>query len=105
MVPQDQTECWEQTRHVSLLFSYYCCADEFSQRVAQAAASVLGTAGALTHEALFIGVDLFQFAPVPGLAGAAHTLLKIWDAVGLVSVSVFGFCISFPLQRDFWSAM
>jgi hypothetical protein len=34
-------------------------------------------------------VDLFQFAPVPGLAGAAHTLLKIWDAVGLVSVSIF----------------
>jgi hypothetical protein len=58
----------------------------FLQRVAQAAASVMGSAGAVTHEALFIGIRLLDFAPVPGLAGAAQTLLKIWDAVQLVDV-------------------
>jgi len=67
----------------------------YAQRVAQAAASVLGTAGAITHETLFIGVHLFSFAPVPGLAAAAQTLLKIWDAVQLVDV-----CTITPIPKD-----
>lgn len=87
-----------RTRHMTgnilakfVLFSQYCpCINIFVQRVAQAAASVLGAAGAITHEALFVGVDLIHFAPVPGLAIAAHTLLRIWDAVQLVNV-VFSF--------------
>lgn len=41
----------------------------------------------ILHEALFVGVDLLQLAPVPGLAEAAKTLLNIWDAVQQVDVS------------------
>ena len=58
------------------------------QRVAQAAASVYGTAGDIAHEALFIGVDLLQFAPIAGLVGAGRMLLNIWDSVQLVDVGV-----------------
>jgi hypothetical protein len=48
--------------------------------------SVIGSAGAVTHKALFISIRLLDFAPAPGLAGAAQTLLKIWDTVQLVDV-------------------
>lgn len=64
-VPAEQTEGWTITR----------------QRVAQAVHSVLGTAAAATHEALFLSVNLLDFAPIPGLQAAAKTLLDIWDAV------------------------
>jgi abelson tyrosine-protein kinase 1 len=47
----------------------------------------LGTAADITHEALFIGVDLLDLAPVPGLKLAAQLLLNIWDASQLVDVS------------------
>jgi hypothetical protein len=47
----------------------------------------LGTAVDVTHEALFIGVDLLDFAPVPGLRPAAQLLLNIWDASQMVDVS------------------
>jgi abelson tyrosine-protein kinase 1 len=49
--------------------------------------SVLGTVAAIGHEALFIGVDLVHFVPVPGLEIAARTLLNIWDEVEMVEVS------------------
>ena len=37
---------------------------------------------------LFTGVDLLQFAPVPGLDLAGKILLSIWDAVQMVEVSL-----------------
>ncbi|KAK7455814.1 hypothetical protein VKT23_010848 [Stygiomarasmius scandens] len=67
-VPQEQTQGWVVTR----------------DRVAQAAASVLGTAGLVAHEALLVSVDLLELAPVPGLRSAASTLLTIWDALQMV---------------------
>jgi hypothetical protein len=45
-------------------------------------------AASIGHEVLFTGVDLLQFAPVPGLDIAGKILLGIWDAVELVEVSV-----------------
>jgi hypothetical protein len=48
----------------------------------------LGTAASIGHEALFAGVDLLQFAPVPGLNTAGNILLNIWDAIEMVEVSV-----------------
>jgi hypothetical protein len=45
-------------------------------------------AASIGHEVLFTGVDLLQFAPVPGLDVASNILLSIWDAVELVEVSV-----------------
>ena len=45
-------------------------------------------AASIGHEVLFTGVDLLQFAPVPGLNVAGNILLSIWDAVELVEVSV-----------------
>lgn len=47
-------------------------------------------AASIGHEALFAGVDLLQFAPVPGLNTAGNILLNIWDAIELVEVSVIG---------------
>jgi hypothetical protein len=48
----------------------------------------LGTAADVAHEALFIGVDLLDLAPVPGLKPAAELLLNIWDASQQVDVSL-----------------
>jgi hypothetical protein len=45
-------------------------------------------AASIGQEALFTGVDLLQFAPVPGLDIAGKILLGIWEAVELVEVSV-----------------
>ena len=45
-------------------------------------------AASIGHEVLFTGVDLLQFAPVPGLDLAGKILLSIWDAVQMVEVSV-----------------
>ena len=56
-------------------------------KVAQAIAYILGTAADITHEVLFIGVDLLDLAPVPGLRPAALLLLNIWDASQQVKVS------------------
>ncbi|KAA1466868.1 hypothetical protein DENSPDRAFT_831772 [Dentipellis sp. KUC8613] len=51
------------------------------KRVGKAVLSVLGKTGLdIAHEALTVGVDLLQFAPVPALDVAGHTLLDIWDA-------------------------
>ena len=49
--------------------------------------STLGTAADVVHEALYVGVELFDLAPVPGLSLAARTLLNIWDAAQNVDVS------------------
>ena len=53
----------------------------------EAIGGVLGTAALIGHEALFTGIDLLRFAPVPGLELAAGILLNIWDAVQMVEVS------------------
>lgn len=51
------------------------------QRVAQAAVSVLGVAGDVTHEALVMSTDLLKYAPVVGLQEAAKMLLSIWSTL------------------------
>ncbi|KAF8268212.1 kinase-like domain-containing protein, partial [Lactarius quietus] len=53
-------------------------------RVIEAVTGVLGTAASIGHEVLTTGVDLLQFAPVPGLNVAGTILLSIWDAVQMV---------------------
>lgn len=40
----------------------------------------------MAHEALYFGVEVLDFAPIPGLATAAKTLLNIWDAFETVDV-------------------
>ena len=105
-VPSEQTEALQNTRKVSnyiqvivnLSYYYYLIMLNplliikliiaLVQRVAQAIASALGTAADIAHEALFIGVDLLDLAPVPGLKPAAQLLLNIWDASQLVDVSL-----------------
>jgi abelson tyrosine-protein kinase 1 len=57
----------------------------------------LGTAASIGHEVLFTGVDLLQFAPVPGLNTAGTILLNIWDAIETVEVSVIG-----AQSRRYW---
>ena len=47
----------------------------------------MGTVVDITHEALFIGVELLDLAPVPGLKPVAQLLLNIWDASQIVDVS------------------
>ncbi|KAI9434573.1 hypothetical protein H4582DRAFT_1818451 [Lactarius indigo] len=56
-------------------------------RAIEAIGGVLGTAASIGHEALFVGVDLLQFAPVPGLKLAGDILLNIWDAVQMVEMN------------------
>jgi abelson tyrosine-protein kinase 1 len=56
------------------------------QHVAKAAASVLDTAKLVAHEALFTGVDLLRFAPIPMLEIAGMTLINIWEALESVEV-------------------
>ena len=56
----------------------------------EAIGGALGVAASIGHEALFVGVDLLRFAPVPGLELAGRTLLNIWDAVDMVEVSLMG---------------
>ena len=60
-------------------------------------------AASIGHEILFTGVDLLQFAPVPGLNTAGKILLSIWDAVELVEVSVIDtpFAVLQVLTADF----
>lgn len=41
----------------------------------------------MAHDVLTTGIDLLEFAPIPGLATVARTLLNIWDAVESVDVS------------------
>jgi hypothetical protein len=47
----------------------------------------LGTAADIAYEVLFIGVDLLDLAPVPGLRPAARLLLNIWNSAQIVDVS------------------
>ncbi|TFY55563.1 hypothetical protein EVG20_g9276 [Dentipellis fragilis] len=55
--------------------------DSRFHRIGKAVVSVLGKTGlGIAHEALAVGVDLLQFAPVPALDVAGHILLDIWDA-------------------------
>ncbi|KZV66153.1 hypothetical protein PENSPDRAFT_655158 [Peniophora sp. CONT] len=57
------------------------------KRVVEATSSVLGPAIDVAHEALFVGVDLLQFAPVPALDVAGKALLGIWDAVEMIEIN------------------
>jgi hypothetical protein len=65
--------------------------------VIEAIGGALGTAASIGHEALFFGVDLLRFAPVPGLELAGSILLNIWDAVDMVEVSLMGAPFAAPL--------
>ncbi|KAI9457475.1 hypothetical protein BJY52DRAFT_1223837 [Lactarius psammicola] len=56
-------------------------------RAIEAISGVLGAAARVGHEALFTGVNLLQFAPVPGLELAGGILLNIWDAVEMVEMN------------------
>ncbi|KIM89615.1 hypothetical protein PILCRDRAFT_812439 [Piloderma croceum F 1598] len=67
----EQAEGWDVTR----------------KRVAVAARSVIGTSLNITHQALVMGVDLLDLAPVPGLRVAALTLLNVWDALQKVDMN------------------
>lgn len=60
----------------------------YLQRVAKAAASVLGLAADVGHETLMLSVNALGFAPVAGLEQAAKTLLDIWDALQMVDASI-----------------
>ena len=53
----------------------------------EAICGTLDTAARIGHEALFTGVDLLKFVPVPGLDLAGKMLLSIWDAVDKVEVT------------------
>ena len=68
-----------------------CCAlhRNITQRVVEAVSSVLGVAARAAHEALFVGVDLLQFVPIPALDVAGKAILNIWDAVDKVQVSSY----------------
>ncbi|KAF8257566.1 kinase-like domain-containing protein [Lactarius quietus] len=56
-------------------------------RVIEAVGGALSTAASIGHEVLFTGVDLLQFAPVPGLNTAGKILLNIWDAIEMVETN------------------
>jgi abelson tyrosine-protein kinase 1 len=58
--------------------------------VIEAVGGALGTAACIGYEVLFLGVDLLKLAPVPALYVAGTLLLKIWDAIKMVEVSVKG---------------
>ena len=58
--------------------------------------STLGYGLDVTHNALEIGADVLQFAPVPALQEAARVLLTIWQALELVEVSQYD-CLHRPL--------
>ncbi|KAF9555212.1 hypothetical protein CPC08DRAFT_139849 [Agrocybe pediades] len=64
--------------------------EDTRKRVAQAVVSALGTAADVAHEALFLGVELLELAPIPGLRAAASTLLDIWDAAQNVDMNRLG---------------
>ncbi|KAI0820557.1 hypothetical protein BC628DRAFT_1397178 [Trametes gibbosa] len=70
-IPSEQTEGWVRTR----------------ERVAEAAANVLGITAQVVHELLEVSTDVLRFAPIPGLEEAARTLLNIWDALQLVDIN------------------
>ncbi|KAL1938386.1 hypothetical protein VTO73DRAFT_11626 [Trametes versicolor] len=70
-IPTEQAEGWARTR----------------ERVAEAAANVLGTTGEVMHELLEVSVDILRFAPIVGLEEAARTLLNIWDSLQLVDIN------------------
>ena len=101
-IPSEQSERWEITRKVCVI---YVCESTIPsicllQRVGTAAVSVLGTGGDVIHELLEIGVDFFEFAPIPGLKPAARALLQIWDTLQQVDVNIPTFRIPRPLTQD-----
>ena len=59
-------------------------------------------AARIRHEAPSNGVVLFPFAPVPGSQLVCNILLNIWDAFGMVKVSVMGtpFAVLLVLTAD-----
>ena len=70
-VPQEQTEAFNKT----------------ATAVSKATGIALRAAGDIAHEALILGADVLQFAPVVGLSEAAKVLLSIWDAVEQVETN------------------
>lgn len=62
---------------------------------------MLGTTTDLIHETLIVGVDLFEFVPIPGLALAARIVLNIWDAAQYADVSYSTCFITFIPTNSF----
>jgi hypothetical protein len=58
-----------------------------------------GASGGL--QALVMGVDLLDLAPIPGLRAAALTLLDVWDALQNVGVRIFLFFFSISFLSFF----
>ena len=71
--------------------------------MARAVLSVLGTTADVIHEALIVTADLLEFAPVPGLALAAKTVVNIWDAAQYVDVSYIMFYNMYSYKNQFLS--
>ena len=71
--------------------------------MARAVLSVLGTTADVIHEALIVTADLLEFAPVPGLALAAKTVVNIWDAAQYVDVSYIMFYNMYSCKNQFLS--
>ena len=91
-VSNNLISCWDSERvylrrRDTLPHLSTCLCRLFFEKVAQAAASALENVADITHEALFIGVELLELAPVPGLRRAVQVLLDIWDASQQVKVS------------------
>ncbi|PPQ72431.1 hypothetical protein CVT24_003126 [Panaeolus cyanescens] len=57
------------------------------KKVAKAVASSIDWGADIAHEALYVGVELLDFVPIPGLSVAAKTLLAIWDAAEEVDLN------------------
>jgi hypothetical protein len=57
--------------------------------MALAVCTINNTSLDIAHQALIVGVDLLELAPVPGLRAAALTLLNVWDALQKVDVRIF----------------
>lgn len=56
--------------------------------MSQIVARILPNSGAIAHELLELTVEVLELAPVVGLDIAARVLLKVWDALQLVNVSL-----------------
>ncbi|KAF8345018.1 kinase-like domain-containing protein [Amanita rubescens] len=61
--------------------------DETRKRVAQAVSCGLSVAGDTMYDALFVGVKIMEFSPVPGLEACGRTLLQIWDTMQQVALN------------------
>lgn len=66
--------------------------------MAQAVSCGISLAGDATHDALFLGVKVMEFSPVPGLESCGKILLQIWDTMQQVAVSPFSAGVTMPTR-------